>query len=183
MKRLIRRAVLSSLAGRLRERGSWCGETHLQKAAYLLQDVAGVPLGFDFVLYKYGPFSFDLRETLDEMKAERLLELEVQRYPYGPRLAASPATSRLLEAMGEQVMRFSVQIDWVADAVRDRGVNALEALSTATLLRRRHPEASDDDLVRRLQRVKPHIPDDEAKEAVAEAGRLLSEAPRVASAP
>ena len=60
MDRLRRAALLTRLIQRLRDRGSWCGETHLQKASLLLQDLTGVPLGFDYILYKHGPFSFDL---------------------------------------------------------------------------------------------------------------------------
>jgi hypothetical protein len=60
MNRLQRAVVLLSLLERLKERGSWCGETHLQKSAYFLQDMLSAPLGFDFILYKHGPFAFDL---------------------------------------------------------------------------------------------------------------------------
>jgi len=78
-------SVLLDLVVELRNSGSWTGETHVQKATYLLQELLGLPTGFEFVLYKHGPFSFELREALERMEAGRLIELEEQRYPYGPK--------------------------------------------------------------------------------------------------
>lgn len=57
MDKLAQEAVLIGLARRLDEHGSWSGETHLQKAAYLLHELLDVQFGFDFILYKHGPFS------------------------------------------------------------------------------------------------------------------------------
>ena len=59
MDRLRRAAILTQLVGNLRREGSWCGETHVQKATFFLQELMEVPLGFNFVLNKHGPFSFD----------------------------------------------------------------------------------------------------------------------------
>ena len=39
MNRLAQQAILSGLATQLGSRGSWVGETHLQKAAYLLSRI------------------------------------------------------------------------------------------------------------------------------------------------
>jgi len=43
MDRLPKAAILTRLARELRASGSWCGETHMQKAVYLLQDLLDVP--------------------------------------------------------------------------------------------------------------------------------------------
>lgn len=64
MKRLQRDAVILSLIENLRAKGSWCGETHIQKATYFVQELLRVPLEFEFVLYKHGPYSFDLSDEL-----------------------------------------------------------------------------------------------------------------------
>ena len=62
------KALLAELIEKLQENGSWCGETHVQKCAYFLEDLLGVPVGCEFVLYKHGPYSFDLHDALIEMK-------------------------------------------------------------------------------------------------------------------
>ena len=48
MKRLQRAAIVTELAEQLTAQGSWCGETHLQKATYFLQELLEVPTGFEF---------------------------------------------------------------------------------------------------------------------------------------
>ena len=75
MKRSQRAALLTLLNREMLRRGSWCGETHLQKATLFLQDLMGVDSGFEFILYRHGPFSFDLRYELSSMQADNLLEL------------------------------------------------------------------------------------------------------------
>ena len=74
MNRLPQAAIVTRLTGRLRDQGSWCGETHLQKAMYFLQELMEVPTGFEFILYMHGPFSFDLRAELTSLRADGLLE-------------------------------------------------------------------------------------------------------------
>ena len=93
MNRLQRAAVLTALADELRKRGSWCGETHLQKATYFLQSLLGVPLGYEFILYKHGPYSFDLHDELTALCTDQLLELRPQPYPYGPSLLPTAASA------------------------------------------------------------------------------------------
>ena len=83
MDRLRRAALLTRLIELLRKKGSWCGETHIQKSTFFVQNLMKVPLSFDFILYKHGPFSFDLRDELTGLRADGLIRLEPQ-WPYGP---------------------------------------------------------------------------------------------------
>src|ERR1700679_4231265 len=88
MNRLQRAAVLLTLLAALKQRGSWCGETHLQKSVYFLQELLGVDLGFPFVLYRHGPYSFEISDDLTALRADLLLNLKL-RLPYGPSLEPS----------------------------------------------------------------------------------------------
>ena len=83
MDRFKRAVLLTAMAENLRKKGSWCGETHLQKATFFLQELQKVPIGFDFILYKHGPFSFQLRDELTSIRADGLFQLH-QHWPYGP---------------------------------------------------------------------------------------------------
>jgi len=56
MDRLQKAALITRLLQNLRSKHSWCGETHIQKAAFFAQELMEVPLGFEFILYKHGPF-------------------------------------------------------------------------------------------------------------------------------
>ena len=105
MNRLTQEAVLAGLARRLDERGSWSGETHIQKAAYLLHELADVPFEFEFILYKHGPFSFELRDELASMRADRLLERQPQPVPYGRRILVTERGRELEQRLARTMAR------------------------------------------------------------------------------
>ena len=48
---LLQQAVLMSLIKKMKEAGSWCGETHIQKSAYFLQALLEVPIEYQFYLF------------------------------------------------------------------------------------------------------------------------------------
>lgn len=175
MKRVAKAAVLTRLVGALRDRGSWCGETHIQKGAYLLQELFEVPLELDFVLYKHGPFSFGLRAELTSLQADELLKLEPQPFPYGPRLAATGAASNLQGRFPKTIADYDSAINRVAQRLGNRGVSALERLATAVYVTRRHADLSLTERAAQLCKLKPHISKDDALGAVREADEVLDE--------
>jgi len=175
MKRLERAALLSSLARELIEKGSWCGETHLQKATYLLQEVFAVPTAFDFVLYKYGPFSFDLRDEIGSMLADGLLELSPAQ-PYGPRLIPTDRSKQLEKQFSNIIAEYREPISFCAHRLGSLGVAELEKLATALYVTKE--QAADVKAKHRAKRVrelKPHISSNDALEAISEIDQLLAQ--------
>lgn len=175
MNRLAQEAVIAGLVRRLWGEGSWAGETHVQKAAYLLRELRGVPLDFEFLLYKHGPFSFELRDELAAMQADRLLERQPQRPPYGPRIAVLPDGEALEDRFERTMARYGEDLDWIATQLGDRGVQDLERLATAMWVTREHADASLEKRARELTTVKPHISHPDAVEAVREVDGLIVE--------
>ena len=113
MKRLEKTALLLSLMKSLKCRGSWCGETHTQKATFFLQELLHVPLGYNFILYKHGPYSFDLNEELTAMRADGMIHLVPQPYPYGPTLNANDMP--IMHQYDYITDKYKGQIEFVAD--------------------------------------------------------------------
>lgn len=174
MKEEQNRAVLVTLINALREKGSWCGETHIQKAAFFLKKLAGVPVDFDFILYKHGPYSFDLHDELSVMRAFGLLDLEVS-YPYGPRIANTDMGSTLLARFPKKPAQYQRQISFVADKLGDKGVVDLERLATAYFVTLDHPESDQETRSKAIVKLKPHIAIDSARQAVADVDCLVEE--------
>src|SRR5205814_8811864 len=127
MDRLRKAAILVRLIEKLREQGSWCGETHVQKATFFLQELMHVPLGFDFILYKHGPFSFDLRDELTGLRADAVLALESQ-YPYGAKLFPTRESDHLRATYEKTLEKYRGSMRKVVEVIRDRGVLDLESL-------------------------------------------------------
>lgn len=167
MKRFERDAVVTALIDELDHHGSWCGETHIQKAMFFLQEMAGTDLGFDFILYKHGPFSFDLRDELTAMRADLLLELDVRRFGYGPSLRPTDNARAMVKRYAETVDQARPGIEFVATRVGDRDVTELERLGTALYVaRRKKPGASPEIQAQEINRLKPHVSLEEARGAI-----------------
>ena len=158
-------ALLIALADNLRKKGSWCGETHLQKATYFLQELQKVPVGFDFILYKHGPFSFELRDALTAMRADGLFDL-VQQWPYGPTLVPTQKSKRLREECSKALHKYQRQLDFVCDQLGKKNVSELEKLATALYIRIQESSKSETQRAKHLHSLKPHVPLDDSLEAV-----------------
>jgi uncharacterized protein YwgA len=167
LNRIQKAAILARLIERLREQRSWAGETHIQKAVYFLQDLLGCPLGFDFILYMYGPFSFDLRDELTGLRADFILKLEIQSPPYGPKFVPTEIGMAVVQRHPKTLAREETRIEFVAGLFREKGVRELERLATALYTSRELGwNASVQDRARLLHEVKPHVTPEEAVEAV-----------------
>ena len=177
MKQLHKSMVITELACGLFEHESWCGETHLQKATYFLQKLMGVPTEFEFILYKHGPFSFDLRDHLTEMRAYGLIELVPRPYPYGPSMAPTSTGKELKNRFPKTLAKHQRAIAFVASKLESKGVVQLEKLATALFVSGELGEgASAKARADRVCELKPHLTRDQAILAVVEVDELTAAA-------
>lgn len=179
MDSLRRAALLTRLIGDLRENGSWCGETHVQKAAYFAKAVAQVDMGHDFVLYMYGPFSFDLRADLTALRADGMTEFEIE-YPYGPRIVTTGQAGYIQGLYPKTVAKYERGLRFAAKKLGRKGVAELERVCTGLFLSRKMGSGAEaEDVADRMTKLKPHITQLEAIDGVREA-RALEAAARKA---
>jgi hypothetical protein len=161
----------------LRAAGSWCGETHVQKAAYLLKEFCDVPLPQKFVLYKHGPYSFDLSKDLGAMFAYSLIELELKGR-YGPTIIPTDAGRKLMRE-NKVVPGLKRKADFVAAKFGTQGVADLERLATAYFITSRASQRIRKDVARRaaqLVKIKPHVTLRDATAAVVEIDSWIADA-------
>lgn len=182
MDRLRRAAILTELADQLRRNDSWCGHTHMQKASYFLQELLGVPTGFEFILYKHGPYSFDLTEDLTALRANYLIRFDHKSPGYGPGIVPTGTSQQLRSRYPTTLARHEREIEFAATILGRKGVTELEKLATALFVTR-EPEAALtlEGRARRLVALKPHVPLDQARDAIRELDRIVQEAEDLAS--
>ena len=178
MERIKVAALLTYFIEQLRANESWCGETHVQKATYLAQELFGVPMDFDFILYKHGPFSFELREELGALRADGLMRLEPKR-PYGARIATTERSEYVQGLCRKTLGEYEGALSFVAHELGNKGVEELEKLGTAVyvwkLLGSEVPvEARANEITKR----KRHIPMREALEAVKDVEEMVGRSGR-----
>lgn len=173
MTRLQRAALLVSLIDAMRDNESWCGETNVQKATYFLQELLEVPLGFDFVLYKYGPYSFDLAEELTSLRADLILELKVRDLRYGASYVSGEMGNFVIERFTKTIGLYSGKIKFVAAWLGSRRVPELERLATALYVRLTKSSANARTRAEMLTQLKPHVSAIDAAEAVKEIDKMF----------
>ena len=164
-----RRTLVTALVKSMRDKDSWAGETHIQKCIFFLQKMLKVPLDYEFVLYKHGPYSFDLRSELAEMRARLYLEVE-PRSGYGPSFTLGHWGKRAAETPSS----YSDAVEFVCDEISTKDVRRLERISTAFFIQSEpdNSELNSVEIAKRVIELKPHISFGEARVAVSEVAGL-----------
>ncbi|MCH7559454.1 MAG: hypothetical protein IIB56_18655 [Planctomycetes bacterium] len=176
MERLKRSAIVLSLIERLREKGGWCGETHIQKTTYFLQELLNVPLGFNFILYKHGPYSFDLSDELMAMRADMLIQLKSQQ-PYGPSIVPGPTSEQLKRLFPKTLRTYESRVHFIADQLANYGVADLERIATAFFIANvSDMPTTTQQMATKINKIKPHISTEEALKALETESKLTAEA-------
>jgi len=175
-----REALLLDFVRRLKEKGSWCGETHIQKSTYFLQEFAQVSLGLNYIFYKHGPFSFDLNDKLTALRGNMLVDLR-SHPPYGPHLHPSASAQDYLARYPKTIGTYESHMDFIVDKLADKNVAALEKLSTALYVMLEKLGDSDDEMAEEIHRLKPHVSLSDAREALEEVGQFKEEWSRMMS--
>ncbi len=177
MKRLKRSAIVLSLIEKLREKGSWCGETHIQKTTYFLQKLLKVPLGFNFILYKHGPYSFDLSDELMAMRADMLVQLKSQQ-PYGPSIVPGPTSKQLKRLFPKTLLKYESKVYFIANQLANYGVADLERIATAFFIANESDMSTTttQQMATKINKIKPHISTEEALKALETESKLTTEA-------
>jgi len=166
-------AILGAFVEKVRATGHACGETLLQKAAFVMKELFGVPLSDEFRIHYYGPFSFQLRDRLSLLEAEEFLRVSPRdlgvTYDIGERF------SQLREQFPHTIARYQRAIDFAASQLGSLSVKELEPLTTALFVTRQQPE--DEAILRatKLMQIKPHVKPSEAHAAIAKVDGWLAQ--------
>jgi uncharacterized protein YwgA len=146
----------------------------VQKATYFLKTLTGVPMDFDFILYKHGPFSFDLRDELTAMRADGLLSMR-PHFPYGPTLEMTEQGKNLMKKFPVTLKKYKENMDFVVNELDDKGVSELERLATALFIIKNEPSRRTQNArADRIHELKPHVSVTEAKTAVSAVQEMIS---------
>lgn len=166
MNDLQRSAIIATLVKDCRARNSFCGETMVQKSVFFLQKLLHVPLDFDFQLYIYGPFSFDLQRHLSSMMADDMIG--VRSLEYGSTFEPGEQVAYLEKHAASMIEEYRAAVSSVLNHLAGRGVKQLERLATALYFTVNTDDASVEGRTSKIRQVKPHISEVEARQALEE---------------
>jgi hypothetical protein len=138
-----RLAVITWIA----ENTSGLGRTALMKYCYFLQIVCGVPLGYRFSLYSYGPFDSDVLSDLDIVESMAGVKSTVEYFSggYGYRIECGENAAGV-KRLGEGFLQtYEQQLQWVVDQFSGWSASDLEVATTLVY--------SDREAARRRERL------------------------------
>ncbi len=163
--------ILAAIEG-LRTAGNWTGRTHVQKTLFLANATIAPEMPFEFVLYKHGPYSFDVDSELAQMESYGAVVVVPQR-PYGPTLKTGDG-AKFPRKLGGVTEASLLKVKAVARFVDERSVFALEALATAVWIRVKEDLNDTSTVTTRLRELKPHLSETDAATGVADSIIFLS---------
>jgi uncharacterized protein YwgA len=131
------------------------GKTKLQKSLYFLQESLDVPLGFDFVMYHYGPYSQDINNVLTEMSAHD--KIRMSGYLHGDWVGYQIQPNE--EENITLPSKYAEQIELIVAFFKNLDAEETELCATIhfvkAILAEKKQEASRDDVVREVINIKP----------------------------
>lgn len=129
--------------------------TQIHKISFFVQYETGGDVPFDFVLHRYGPYSFDLDEAIQDMVSSGSIAVEYDPAGYGaeyslPEGNRDQEEEELPEAMDHALGR------WVND-LGQLGVKELELKATALYVAQEKESEHRDQQVAMVRQIKPHF--------------------------
>ena len=120
---------------------------------------------FRFVLYRHGPYSFDVQADLEEMRSYGAIEIEPNTQGYGVVLNPGPMAD-FLQGMENVDPDELKAINDVCAFVGHRNILELERLATASWIRTQEGVSDSASVAKRLHALKPQVRITDAQEAV-----------------
>ncbi len=177
------RAISLRLIAQLKDHGSWCGETNIQKAFYFYQELFKGPPKFHFVLYKHGPYSFELHNELEHWLEHWLgygyLKMLTEE-PFGAHIYPTERAKAVIHKYRTSIENRIEKIEYITAALAPLNISKLESRATALYIIRRGPNeepANPETVAARVRELKPHIHQNGAREAVEHVVQLIRGSP------
>ncbi len=139
------------------------GRTALMKLVYFLQTLRGVPLGYSFGLYTYGPYDSQVLNDLDYAEALNVVQVAKIEHPghYGYEIRTGPLAKKLGRLGSDFVGRHADDIAWVVNGFGRFNASDLELISTILFVDREwtrmHVRQATESLVEQVFTIKPHF--------------------------
>jgi hypothetical protein len=178
MDRFERYALIYGINVQLHKKGVGCPDGILHTAVYMLQKLLGVPLGFKFHITKNMVFSFEFKESLEEMYGQMFVDLFSRGAPKWPEIRPTERGHLFKKEYPEILSQYQSEFDWVAYKLSGKEDKEIYLLGVAVfLLHSPEKDMSYEEKItytlelRRLAKAT----EDEVRLAFKEAERILEE--------
>lgn len=139
------------------------GRTALMKYMYFLQTVRGMPLGYNFTMYSYGPFDSDVLADLSSGEVLNVVNVTPVEFSggYGYRITPGPRAEFAKGNADRFLMDHKGDIDWLFSIFGRLNSAELELTSTIVYVDREFAKkrelVSIAQIAARVNDIKPHF--------------------------
>ena len=139
------------------------GRTALMKLCYFMQTLQGIPLGYEFTLYSYGPFDSEVLSDLHTAESLSILQSSVSHFSggYSYQIEASDNADQAIQHGKDFITQHKTKINWIVSKFASRSASELELLSTIVFVDRQDKVVSKSDLVKLVKAIKPQFSETE----------------------
>jgi uncharacterized protein YwgA len=165
----LQRAWVAAATSSLANAGSWTGRTHLHKHLFVVDALELAEVPFEFELYHYGPYSFELDSVVSEMEAFGDLEKRYRKAGYGPSYETTSLGDEALDELDRGDLAVARK---VASRLAQFDSSDLELIATCLYVEVKEAEDDDDVIVARVKEIKPKYSISQIDSALDQARRL-----------
>ena len=157
-----RYGLIVELTKRMQDVSPQFGKTAIQKMVFLLQEIYGVELGYDYSFYTYGPFSFDLSRDLKLIEYHGGLDISfVNSGTRGYRVKPGNKSDLFYEKAAHAICREGLNLDMAIGEFGAYNARELELRSTIIYTDRdleiNRKQYGRDDFIKLIHNLKPHF--------------------------
>ncbi|MCG6535766.1 MAG: SocA family protein [Syntrophales bacterium LBB04] len=168
-----RYALIAELAQRLQAQSPQFGKTSLQKMIYLLQELKGVPIGYQFCLYTHGPFAAQLLGDLDLVEALGAVKVQYIISGFGGYQISPGNECESIRCKASEFLKENKEaIDEVVNEFGKYSAKELELRSTIVYLdrdvKRSNKNLNQDSFIGLVRKIKPRFNEDTIAKALEE---------------
>lgn len=131
------------------------GKKALQKLVYIAQEAAGVPAGYNFVFYTYGPYSKEVSMDLDILESQMAVEIDYDPHANAYKIRAREEKKALYDCVISEGTTWSNKINHVVDKFGNENGFTLELFSTILYVTKTEGVRSDPEVIDRVSKLKP----------------------------
>ncbi len=152
---------------------TWPGRIHIHKILYLGDRLAGIEQPFEFKIYRYGPYSFDLDDSIRSLSSSSLLEQKIPDPHYGPKYSASSGFDKqLADSCLDLSPENKDKLSALAALLGDKRGKELELIATCIWAIEDEQIGDDAAVIARVHELKPRYDTDQIAEHLGKAKEL-----------
>jgi uncharacterized protein YwgA len=136
----------------LADAGSWTGRIHSHKHLFVTQILRFAEVPFDFELYHYGPYAFDLDRTISLMEGAGEIASEFRKPGYGPSYCVTAFGDDAVQVLDPDEVAVA---EHVAKLLAKFDSSELELIATCLWVIIREGETDQAAIVSRVKEIKP----------------------------